>query len=1016
MKKIFLLAFTLSFLIGKSQIDSLEGFNHKHAWEHTLKLSTDYEKKQLYEIIKRNWIKRKFGLFPKSNNPALNSTSGIGNLSSSGNKPGVGTNTNSTFQGVQPAGCTNIDFEAGTTAGWVTNGVTQLMTAGIDTYGGFPRVFPGGGTTSLKLSGDWAAAQGGCFCTNSIPAFGGGNFCTSSASKVINVNALNNQLKVHLAMVVLNYPHGANDAAYIKVDILDQNGNPIPCPSFKVYYDGNTVPASFVGLNGLTSSIGTSTNGCTGNNSTSILPWTTVNVDLSPYNGQNVTLRAQVDWCLYDCDWAYAYLDADCGPSLLGVLPPVCTGTQVCAPAGFASYTWTAPGGGVVASTQCFTPTIGGTYTVVCKPTVTCSPNQTLTLNASAPYTLATNSSSITCFGAANGAATVTAQSGFGPYTYTWTNVGNTGIGNNTTLNNLAPGGYTVSVSNGSCIAKASVSITEPPVLTASVVNVTTVSCFSGTNGAITTSASGGVGGYVYNWTPLGNATATISNIPAGGYTLTVTDANSCSVSINTTVAQPTQVQVSITSNTNQVCVGNSINLTANSSGGLGAYTYTWSNNATTSLTSVNNNNGAYSYTVTTADANNCKASAVTTVTFIANPVVIVADRAMCYGTQVPLSANGASSYTWTPNIAISNTVGSSAWVNPSSNTTYTIVGANAFCQASTTAFVQVVQYPDLNLTTAEQYICEGKSTILVGSGAQNYLWSPSVYLSNTTNNSVVGTPPVTTEYTLVGTNASGTVACSVQKMITIVVVPNVTPTISQNKTICKGEKAAFSAAGGDTYEWRPTTALSNTNSATVVSTATASQIYTVYISNKGSCGNTATVSLAVNPLPKVNAGEDVTFNVDDQIFLNATGTGTMTWISGEEIVCKDCPTTQLTAKRSGCYVVQTVNEFGCKSQDEVCVTITYDYGIYIPNTFTPNGDGKNDEFKVFAYSVQPDVKMEIFDRWGEKLFSSEDINKGWDGKYKGNDCKADTYIYKVSYKGIDNKVVNKTGHVSILR
>ena len=180
MKKIFLLAFTLSFLIGKSQIDSLEGFNHKHAWEHTLKLSTDYEKKQLYEIIKRNWIKRKFGLFPKSNNPALNSTSGIGNLSSSGNKPGVGTNTNSTFQGVQPAGCTNIDFEAGTTAGWVTNGVTQLMTAGIDTYGGFPRVFPGGGTTSLKLSGDWAAAQGGCFCTNSIPAFGGGNFCTSS--------------------------------------------------------------------------------------------------------------------------------------------------------------------------------------------------------------------------------------------------------------------------------------------------------------------------------------------------------------------------------------------------------------------------------------------------------------------------------------------------------------------------------------------------------------------------------------------------------------------------------------------------------------------------------------------------------------------------------------------------------------------------------------------------------------------------------------------------------------------
>ncbi|MCA6438194.1 MAG: gliding motility-associated C-terminal domain-containing protein [Bacteroidetes bacterium] len=1014
MKKIILGFLVAGFFGLKAQVDSLEGFNHKHAWEHTIKLSTDYEKKQMYETIKRNWIKRKYNLFPKVDNPALNSTSGLGNINSFGNKPaGPSTTTNSVFQGVQPAGCTNIDFEAGTTAGWAITGVSQLMTAGTDPYGGFPRVFPGGGTTSLRLSNDWASAQGGCFCTTALPP-AGGNFCTSQASKIINVNALNNQLQLHMAMVVLNFPHGANDAAFIKVDILDQNGNPTPCPQFKVYYDGNTVPASFVGLNGLSSSIGTSTNGCTGNNSTSILPWTTVNVDLSPYNGQNVTLRVQVKWCLYDCDWAYAYIDADCGPTPSGTLTPVCTGTQVCAPAGFASYTWTAPGGGVTTA-QCFTPSLAGTYTVVCRPTITCSPNQTMTLFASSPYSLATNSSSITCFGAANGAATVTPQSGFGPYTYTWTNTGGS-ISNATSINSLTPGGYTVSVSNGSCVAKATVSITQPPVLTASVVNVTTVTCNSGTNGAISTSVSGGVGGYVYNWTPIGNATATISNLPAGTYTLNVTDANSCSVSINTTVVQPTAVQVSISTNTNQVCVGNNINLTANPLGGLGAYTYSWSNSATTNMTSVSNNNGAFTYTVTVTDGNNCKASAVSTVTFIANPIVIVPSKAMCFGTQIPMNANGASTYSWYPNIAITNTVGSSALVNPSSNTTYTIIGANAFCQATTTAFVQVVQYPDLSLTTSEQQICEGKSTTLIGSGAQNYLWAPGSSLSNTSGSSVLGSPPVTTEYTLVGTNSSGTVACSVQKMITIVVVPNVKPTVSQNKTVCFGEKAAFSAAGGDTYSWLPTTGLNHTNTPVVASTATASQIYTVYVSNKGACGNTATVSLVVNPLPKVFAGEDVVFNVDDQIYLNATGTGTITWTSGEDIICKDCPNTQLMAKRSGCYVAQAVNEFGCKFQDEVCVTITNDYGVFIPNSFTPNNDGKNDEFKVYAYSVQPDVKMEIFDRWGERLFSSDDINKGWDGKFKGADCKADTYIYKVSYKGIDGKVVNKTGHVSILR
>ena len=103
--------------------------------------------------------------------------------------------------------------------------------------------------------------------------------------------------------------------------------------------------------------------------------------------------------------------------------------------------------------------------------------------------------------------------------------------------------------------------------------------------------------------------------------------------------------------------------------------------------------------------------------------------------------------------------------------------------------------------------------------------------------------------------------------------------------------------------------------------------------------------------LPKVYAGRDTTCNLDDQIYINATGTGTITWVSGDNIACKDCPNTQIIPKYTGCYIAESVNEFGCKVKDEVCINITTDHGIYIPSAFTPNGDGLNDIFLVLMPS-----------------------------------------------------------------
>ena len=424
---------------------------------------------------------------------------------------------------------------------------------------------------------------------------------------------------------------------------------------------------------------------------------------------------------------------------------------------------------------------------------------------------------------------------------------------------------------------------------------------------------------------------------------------------------------------------------------------------------------GTYTYSVLALDVNSCTATAVQTVTFIPNPVLFSASKDMCYGLSVNLAVNGANSYSWSPSTGLNVTTGAAVVANPAVTTIYTILGNNSFCTGVTTVTVGVVPYPNALFTSPNQEICYGNSTTINATGAMAYNWIPNYNISSTTGNAVTVSPLVNTTYTITSYNFSGTVICSETKQVPILVVPQVTPSISSNKVICAGEKTTLVAGGGNTFVWTPSVSINHTNISGVVASPTVSTIYTVQISNTEFCGNSATVSVIVNPNPTVFAGRDTTFNLDEPMFIHATGTGTLTWVAGEGIFCYVCPSTKINATHSGCYGIETVNEFGCKAKDEVCIEITTDFGVYIPNIFTPNEDGLNEVFLVFGYSIS-EVTMDIFDRWGEKLFSSTDQKLGWNGTYKGALCKNDVYVYKVSYKGLNGKKIFKTGHVTLNR
>jgi len=565
---------------------------------------------------------------------------------------------------------------------------------------------------------------------------------------------------------------------------------------------------------------------------------------------------------------------------------------------------------------------------------------------------------------------------------------------------------------NGVCSATTNISFSIIPNPT-----ITTTSNSACQNVGATLTANGATS---YIWSPsTGLNTNAGPSVIANPTVTTVYAVMGSSLGCNSATQNSTMTVLPIPSLvinplTPTICVGGSIGLTANSN----ATTFNWSPaaglNTTTGANVLASPAATQVYSVL-ATLNTCTNSAAVQVSVIVVPNLqtTISKPVICGGDVTNINVNGASGYNWAPATALNTTSGSFVQANPTANITYTVTGFNGVCTASASISVQVVPQPSLVLTSPEYQICEGKSTPIFATGASNFTWSPATGLSSTTGSNVVASPLSNVNYTVIGYNQSGTVVCTEQMSYSVIVVANAEAKVSPSVAICYGDKTMLTASGGNTIVWTPTTGLNIGTGGGVVASPKVSTEYTVDVSYFGFCNGVNTVFVKVDPNPVVTAGRDTSINVEQPIFLSAAGSGTMTWIDGEGIVCRDCPNSQVFPQRNSCYVIETVNEFGCKAKDEMCIEVTHDFGIYVPNAFTPNGDGINDEFLAFGYNIT-DFSMDIFDRWGEKLFSSKELTTGWKGTFKNALCQVGVYVYKISYKGLDGKKVNKTGHVTL--
>jgi SprB repeat/Secretion system C-terminal sorting domain/Glycine rich protein len=350
---------------------------------------------------------------------------------------------------------------------------------------------------------------------------------------------------------------------------------------------------------------------------------------------------------------------------------------------GAYTYAWT-PSGGNAATAMSLT---AGTYTCLITDANSCTLTQTFNITEPAALASTTMQTNLSCNGDSNGDAMVTVTGGTGAYSYAWTPSG----GNADMATGLTAGIYTCTITDAnSCTLTQTFSITEPSAITVTS-SQNNVLCSGGSTGNATVNATGGAGSYTYSWSPSGGTAATATGLSAGAYVCTITDANGCTTSASVSIAEPSVLNVSVTTTTGPTsCFGmdGSINITV--AGGTGPYSYAWSNGPTSEdMVGL----VAASYTGTITDANGCTTVVTVTLTDPNAPTVtlslgvttVCADDA-----NVTLTGGSPAGGVYT-GTAVSGGVFNPSTTNIGANTiTYTYTDPNTNCSATATGVINV--------------------------------------------------------------------------------------------------------------------------------------------------------------------------------------------------------------------------------------------------------------------------------------------------------------------------------------
>lgn len=338
-------------------------------------------------------------------------------------------------------------------------------------------------------------------------------------------------------------------------------------------------------------------------------------------------------------------------------------------------------------------------------------------------------------------------------------------------------------------------------------------------------------------------------------------------------------------------------------------------------------------------------------------------------------------------------------------NITYTIGGP---CGDSD--MIQIVVNPlPLADVGVDQEVCAGDAVTLTATGGTSYTWSNGV------TNGVPFVPVATTVYTVTVTDANG---CEETDNVTVTVHPLPTINGGPDVTVCEGTQVTLNGSGGASYLWN-----NGGTDGQPFTPAVGTTVFTVTGTDANGCVNTDNVNVTALPMPVADIEADINsgFPVLSVNFTNnSANANSYSWNfdNGQLNTVSSTSPQSTSYSEPGTYVVYMIADNGvCQVTDTVHIIVIPfpDPWIHIPNVFTPNGDGANDEFTIQT-SYVAEMEIQIYNRWGEFMDEIIGTTDFWNGQFNGKDASDGTYFFKYYVKGINGKELTGHGNVTLIR
>ncbi len=432
-------------------------------------------------------------------------------------------------------------------------------------------------------------------------------------------------------------------------------------------------------------------------------------------------------------------------------------------------------------------------------------------------------------------------------------------------------------------------------------------------------------------------------------------------------------------------------------------------------------NTGRYDVTFIVQSSKGCIDTILKTLDILDQPALSVSgDTLICIIDTLQLNAIGTGSFLWSPNYNINNVNIPNPLVSPDVTTTYRVTLTDPFgCVGSDTVRVRVVN----NVTQFagnDTTICRTDPVVLqLTSDALSYIWTENPAgntLNDPTLKNPTATPLVTTTYHVVGNIGK----CIAEDDITITPIPYPAANAGPDLTICFTGSAQLQASGGSIYSWSPTAFLTAANIPNPVAVNPTDNVrYIVTVRDVLGCPKPVkdTMILYVAKIIADAGPRDTSVVIGQPLQLGASGSTNYSWTPttwlNDPLISNPIALPQNDIE----YVVRVSNNAGCFDTDSIRVHVYKVLpGFFVPNAFTPNGNGNNDIFRPIAIGMKSIDIFRVYNRWGQMLYSGTGNGAGWDGRFLGKAQEMATYVWYA--EGVDylNNKIKRKGSVVLIR